>query len=83
MAPDIIFVEFAYTDNGVLPGGVNWKEHHNETDIEYVRKDALMEWATQKWNEYTTRYHDGKCTSGEDWGQMVAFRTMIDKLNSM
>ena len=40
-APEKIYLEKVYPDNGVLPNGLNYNQSPN--DIEYVRKDAFIE----------------------------------------
>ena len=47
--------------------------------IEFIRKDALLEWAKDELNKL-------EALSDNDavhWGQRNAFKQMIDKLNSM
>ena len=51
--------------------------------IEYIRKDALIEWAKELNEAYHKKYEESNYTCGEHWGQMVAFRRIIDKLNLM
>lgn len=51
-------------------------------DVEYIRKDALLECAKEKHEEYDRRIA-GFPDDGAYWGQRNAFRQMIDKLNSM
>lgn len=40
-APEKIYLEAIYPDNGVLPNGLNYTP--SPTDIEYVRTDAFIE----------------------------------------
>lgn len=40
-APEKIYLEKVYPDNGVLPNGLNYSQCHD--DIEYVRTDAFIE----------------------------------------
>ena len=50
--------------------------------VEYIRKDALLEWAEKKVNEKEIAMETG----ADDpvlWGQRNAFKQVIDKLNSM
>lgn len=44
-APEKIYLEKIYPDNGVLPNGLNYNQSSN--DIEYVRKDAFIEKASE------------------------------------
>ena len=45
-APEKIYLEKVYPDNGVLPNGLNYTP--SPTDIEYTRTDAFIEKAC-KW----------------------------------
>ena len=54
----------------------------DETEVEYVRKNALLEWAKEKYEDYDRRLV-GFPDDGAYWGQRNAFQQMIDKLNSM
>ena len=40
-APEKIYLEKVYPDNGVLPNGLNYNQSSN--DIEYIKKDAFIE----------------------------------------
>jgi len=40
-APDKIYLEKVYPDNGILPNGLNYNQSPN--DIEYTRTDAFIE----------------------------------------
>jgi hypothetical protein len=40
-APEKIYLEKVYPDNGVLPNGLNYNQSIN--DIEYVRTDSFIE----------------------------------------
>lgn len=54
-----------------------------DDDIEYILKEALLEWARELNETYHKEYEISKYTCGEHWGQMVAFQKVIDKLNEM
>ncbi len=71
---DTKYVGMAYTDRG------NLKSRQIE---EYIRKDAILEWAEDMSETYRKRYDESNHTCGEHWGQMAAFQRVIDKLNSM
>ena len=43
-APEKIYLEKVYPDNGVLPNGLNYAS--NSTDIEYTRTDAFIKKAS-------------------------------------
>jgi hypothetical protein len=44
-APDKIYLEKVYPDNGILPNGLNYTP--SPTDIEYTRTDAFIEKAEE------------------------------------
>lgn len=44
-APDKIYLEKEYPNNGVLPNGLNYTP--SSTDIEYIRTDAFIEKACE------------------------------------
>ena len=72
-----------------LPSYIDWDgspirtKQVEDSDICYIRKDALLEWARELNETYHKEYEISKYTCGEHWGQMVAFQKVIDKLNSM
>ena len=73
--PDKIWLEEDYPNNGVLPGGVNIGGRTSNNDIEYIRKEALLEWLESKVYEHNEdRFDDGFNT---------ALGQMIDKINSL
>jgi len=43
-APEKIYLEKEYPDNGVLPNGLNYNQSPN--DIEYIRADAFIKKAS-------------------------------------
>ena len=47
-APEKIYLEKVYPDNGVLPNGLNYNQSSN--DIEYTRTDAFIEKAASYLN---------------------------------
>ena len=61
-APEKIYLEKGYPDNGVLPNGLNYNQSSN--DIEYTRTDAFIEKATsyiqQHWIWNTKMIEDFK-----------------------
>lgn len=54
-APEKIYLEKVYSDNGVLPNGLNYNQSQN--DIEYIRTDAFIEKA-RKWFEMQNEWVD-------------------------
>ena len=87
-APDKIYLQAC----GDCPGGdcktckfedlaeVTWSEEKVfKRDIEYIRKDALVEWLIPLEKEYRERVKKGEMVS-----QIAGtFKQVIDKLNSM
>ena len=51
-------------------------------NIEYIRKDALLEWAESKMKEYALKSFE-KNGDATHWGQRNAFQQVIDKINSL
>lgn len=50
--------------------------------VEYIRKDTLLEWAKEKYDEYDRRLV-GFPDDGTYWGQRNAFQQLIDKINKL
>ena len=76
--PDSIYI---FTD-----GDERWydvKEWEGRTpppaNVEYIRKDALLEWANKQKEEAEFRYNQADM----NFVREVAFDDLIDKLNSM
>ena len=65
-APEKIYLEAIYPDNGVLPNGLNYTP--SPTDIEYTRTDAFIEKAA-KWLEDNAIEYWG--TEAVDNGMMI------------
>lgn len=57
-APEKIYLEAIYPDNGVLPNGLNYTP--SPTDIEYTRTDAFIQKACEFFGEYLCEYIDVK-----------------------
>ena len=57
-APEKIYLEKVYPDNGVLPNGLNYNQSSN--DIEYIRTDAFIEKACKWLEKYVTYIHPRK-----------------------
>lgn len=51
----------------------------DETEVEYIRKDALLEWTTTNRDKLDVLSDNDAVR----WGQRNAFQQMIDKLNSL
>lgn len=54
----------------------------SDSDITFIRKDALLEWAKENMEHYAILQNE-KHQDPTHWGQRNAFQQMIDKLNSM
>ena len=72
-APDKIYIDSDLINFHCLG------EHINDDEIEYIRKDALLEWAKEKLEEYKpmAKIDDAR------WGQCNAFKQLIDKIESL
>ena len=55
-APEKIYLEKVYPDNGVLPNGLNYNQ--SPDDIEYIRKDAFIEKACERLRLNLSNYFD-------------------------
>ena len=73
-APEKIYLEAIYLDNGVLPNGLNYTP--SPTDIEYVRKDAFIEKACDFFEE-NIEEEDCKIGSSE-WTELRAEYKSLD-----
>lgn len=73
-APDKIYAEV--NDNGFVCG---YAEPIKKDDIEYIHKDALLEWLEEK-KERLEIFSDNDAAR---WGQRNAFQQVIDKINSL
>ena len=73
-APNKIYLEGVYMDNGVLPIGLHYSP--SQSDIEYIRKDLLLEWAEGKKKHYMDRQE-------YDCGWNDLLDELIDKINSL
>ena len=85
-APDKIYLHRTTgnpRNNGKVHSYKPAKIRDDDKIIEYIRKDALLEWAKDMHEAYRKKYEESNHTCGEHWGQMVAFRKMINKLNSL
>ena len=77
-APDKIYIPIRFKDTDRL-APTWWQEPiEGYTNIAYIRKDALLEWAKERLHHYAQYNDDAVC-----WGQRNAFQQVIDKLNSL
>ena len=81
MAPDKIFVEIRHPFGNEFTEMVGFENKGNSEDIEYIRKDALLEWVYKRLEEF--RYIAEISNDVEADGEVDAFEELIDKLNSM
>lgn len=77
-APDKIYV------SSLIYGTWQFTEHDpdDETEVEYICKDTLLEFLKKKINEIEIAMETG----ADDpvlWGQKNAFKQMINKIDSM
>jgi hypothetical protein len=62
-APEKIYLEKEYPDNGVLPNGLNYNQSPN--DIEYIQADAFIEKAAEflyNYNQKQVLKHGARAT---------------------
>jgi len=77
MMPDKIHLEDGHAEPVVGFVGPAWNNPKDlENPIEYIRKEALLEWAKDKLPVELTIY-------GFIGGYIAAYKEIIDKLNSM
>lgn len=73
-APDKIYIDFDLINFHCLG------DHLNDDEIEYIRKDALLEWAKER-REAVIK--EVVIQEGVRLGADAAFEELIDKLNAM
>ena len=86
-APDKIFIlnHKDYSDRRILNA---FTEKDNDTDIEYISKDALLEWL-QKEYDTISWYHEkmqhvtGCIGDTDSSGKAEAYKEVIEKINAM
>lgn len=64
-APEKIYLEKVYPDNGILPNGLNYNQ--SPDDIEYTRTDAFIEKAAEylyNYNQKQVLKHGARATLG-------------------
>lgn len=76
-APDKIYVaEAMYAEVGFF-GLWTDKDHRDKSYCEYIRKDALLDWARAKHMELDPPQNE------RDFGRIEAVEELIDKINSL
>ena len=76
-APDKIYLDIRY-NNDEYPKEV-FATRALESDVEYIRKDALLEWASQRKTGAELTIPD----SNELYGYMNAIKALLTKLESL
>lgn len=81
-APDKIYL------NRRHPEPYWFNDKQLDSDVEYIRKDALMEWLqkeyeTASWYDEKMRHVTGCVGETSSSGKAQAYKSVIDKLNSM
>lgn len=71
-APDKIYI---WNAGGTLLKGWTQKQRNPTSDIEYIRKDLLLEWAKKQYREYVNNPFYA--------GERDAYTQLIKKLNSL
>lgn len=74
MAPDKI-----YMPNELL--SEEWQKHVEGEDTEYIRKEALLEWAREKKDQVSIGLN--AYDMGEENGKAEILKALIDKINSL
>ena len=74
MAPDKI-----YMPNELL--SEEWQQHVEGEDTEYIRKEALLEWAREKKDQVSIGLN--AYDMGEENGKAEILNALIDKINSL
>lgn len=74
-APDKIFILYHkdYLDRRIFNA---FTEKDNETDIEYIRKDALLEWAKKEMKEWSSKSNTAQ-------GVKMGLTLVLDKIESL
>lgn len=84
-APDKIYLQHNTTTDLYGEFWPEWFEdtHHPDSDICYIRKDALIEWAKEKYNKAYKLHLKKGDNYAYGQGKMDAYQKLIDNLNSM
>lgn len=77
-APDKIYLAESLIK---APYGNKWSPtpYESRENSEYIRKDALLEWAKEK----ADTLFKTELNSAKDYGARTAFLELIDKINSL
>lgn len=81
MAPDKIYVSRNFSEDNSPHGLWYLNKSEHDINVEYIRKDALLEWAEEKREQM--KIEAGGCSNMAAAGKYLAYSELIDKLNSM
>ena len=73
MIPDKIYIDIIDMDSGYMMA----PSFENNGGTEYIRKDAILEWAKESLLECEASNDEA------DYGRIDAYKKLIDKLNSL
>ena len=79
MTPDKIYIPIIEDDKGGHPC-TDWEDFpypYAQNNIEYIRKDALLEWAKER----LVKSYDG--STDFDYGMAYAYTCLIEKLEEL
>ena len=77
--PNKICIEKEYIENNTLPGGVNYGQRSHGNDIEYIRKDYLLDILQFQSNDLHRERFEKLWLLGRDYLR----EQLIDKINSL
>lgn len=80
MIPDKIYIPQHNIEAGTIQ---ELDELIVEGSVEYIRKDALLEWAKEKYNKAYKLHLKRGDNYAYGQGKMDAYQKLIDKLNSV
>ena len=88
MIQDKIYIRTYHKDGKLIREDAQSSEWHRSatqserfTNTEYIRKDALLKWAKEKWGKAKIESE----TNGDDidYGKMLAFDMVVKKIESL
>ena len=79
--PDKIYIEIRHPFRNEFTEMVGFENKGNSEDIEYIRKDALLEYLRKE--GAIVDFHLKAKDDPVWWGQSNAFKQVIDKINSL
>ena len=81
MVLDKIYVEIRHPFGNEFTEMVDFENKGNSEDIEYIRKDALLEWAKEHYDRLKFIYNEIPASVVS--GKMDAYKEIIDKIESL